>query len=290
MAIKTNWKEVNQIIKEEFQRLMTKNKLKARIKQINEELGQMDSEDNSLEEVEAAGTEKLAPGQSFGGGQGEKFKPKFEKKGSHLLEDEDEETLEIGIEGGEGEAEEKGELSLADEFAELGAAIEAKIRAVLGGESESAEGAEGAEGASTEDNGEEFEEVEVDSDGVEGNVEGSEDENAEEVDEYAEVQGGVGAEQGMTADQAVKTESVEEPLEGHSVAQDADADKVNDNLEKDTHVKEGKNKTGKVIAESKETKSAYLNILSEGLDKNQKSALQSEIDRMRKLAKLDNNE
>ena len=265
MAIKTNWNEVNQIIKEEFQRLMTKNKLKSRIKQINEELGQMDAEDNSLEEVEAAGTEKLAPGQSFGGGQGEKFKPKFEKKGSHLLEDEDEDTddtLEIGIEGGEGESEENGELNLADEFAELGAAIEAKIKAVLGGESESAEDVEGAEGA---EGGEEFEEVEVDSDstegaedteGVEGNIEGTEDEDKEEVDEYAETQGGVGAEQGMTADQALQKESV--------------------------------NSKKKVITESK--KSPYLNILSEGLDKNQKSALQNEVDRMRKLAKLDNNE
>jgi len=264
MANKTSWNEVNQIIKEEFQRLMTKNKLKSRIKQINEELGQMDAEDNSLEEVEAGGTEKLSPGQSFGGGQGEKFKPKFEKKGSHLLEDEDEETLEIGIEGGEGESEEKGELNLADEFAELGAAIEAKIKAVLGGESESAEDVEGAEGA---EGGEEFEEVEVDSDGtegaedtegVEGNIEGTEDEDKEEVDEYAETQGGVGAEQGMTADQALQKESV--------------------------------NSKKKVITETKETKSPYLNILSEGLDKNQKSALQNEVDRMRKLAKLDNNE
>jgi uncharacterized protein with von Willebrand factor type A (vWA) domain len=266
MAIKTNWNEVNQIIKEEFQRLMTKNKLKSRIKQINEELGQMDDEDNALEEVEAAGTEKLAPGQSFGGGQGEKFKPKFEKKGSHLLEDEDEDTddtLEIGVEGGEGEdeSEENGELNLADEFAELGAAIEAKIKAVLGGSSEDTEGAEGAE---------EFEEVEVSDEdaegaegaegvegveGVEGNIEGTEDEDKEEVDEYAETQGGVGAEQGMTTDQALK---------------------------------ESTGSKKQVIAETK--KSTYLNILSEGLDKNQKSALQNEVDRMRKLAKLDNNE
>ena len=265
MAIKTNWNEVNQIIKEEFQRLMTKNKLKSRIRQINEELGQMDEEDNALEEVEAAGTEKLAPGQSFGGGQGEKFKPKFEKKGSHLLEDEDEETLEIGVEDGEGESEEKGELNLADEFAELGAAIEAKIKAVLGGETEGAEDTEGAEGAEGAEDGEEFEEVEVsdedsegaeDSEGVEGNIEGTEDEDKEEVDEYAETQGGVGAEQGMTTDQALQKESV--------------------------------NSKKTVITEAK--KSPYLNILSEGLDKNQKSALQSEVERMRKLAKLDNNE
>jgi len=270
MAIKTNWNEVNQIIKEEFQRLMTKNKLKARVKQINEELGQMDTEDASLEEVEAAGSEKVSSHAWTGKANGdEKFKPKFEKKGSHLLEDEDEETLEIGSEedmeiGGE-EGAENGDLNLADEFAELGAAIEAKIKAVLGGETaEVADDEITVDGDGDGDSSEEFEEVEVDADGgIDAGAEDSEGaegaEDDEEIDEYAETQGGVGAEQGMTADQALQ--------------------------------KENKKKTGKVIAESKETKkSPYLNILSEGLDKNQKTALQIEVERMRKLAKLDNNE
>lgn len=260
MAIKTNWNEINQIIKEEFQRLMEKNKLKKRIQQINEELGKMDEEDSALEEVEASGTETVSSHAWTGEANGDKkFKPKFEKKGSHLLEDEEEETLEVGEEEGEDD------LDLADEFAELGAAIEAKIKSVLGSEtegSEESEEAEEAEGEESEDNGEEFEEVEVENEptGVEGNIEGTEDEDEEkeEVDEYAETQGGVGAEQGMTTDQALK--------------------------------KEGKNKTGNIIKESKENKPGYLNILSEGLDKNQKSALESEIERMRKLAKLGNNE
>jgi hypothetical protein len=261
MAIKTNWNEVNQIIKEEFQRLMEKNKLKKRIQQINEELGSMEAEDQGLDEVEADGTEKVRSHAWTGKADGdEKFKPKFEKKGSSLLEDEDEEeTLDIEDAGEEGEEMgEKTEVNLSDEFAELGAAIEAKIKAVLGGE-EAGE-AEGAEGE------EDFEEIEVgdEPEGIEVvGAEGSEEEGEEEdkeVDEYAEVHGGIGAEQGMTADQAVKKESVQPKKNVH------------------------------VIKENKETKSAYLNLLSEGLDKNQKSALQNEVDRMRKLAKLDNNE
>ncbi len=56
MAIKTTMSEVNQIIKEEFQRLMEKRKIKSRIHQINEEIAKMEEEDQALEEVEVSGT------------------------------------------------------------------------------------------------------------------------------------------------------------------------------------------------------------------------------------------
>lgn len=224
MAIKTTMTEVNQIIKEEFARLMEKNNIKKRIKQINEELSTMEEEDENLGEVKATGIEKVRSHAWTGKEDGDdKFGAEFEKKGSHLLEDE-EEDLEIE------ETEEGADLS--DEFAELGAAIEAKIKAALGGSETE------VEDDSTEDeDAEEFEEVEV--------LDADEDEDSEE-------------------------EDMKEEEENKMMA-------------------ESTKNTKKVITENKTT-SKYLNILSEGLGKNQKSALQSEVDRMRKLAKLGNND
>ena len=228
MAIKTTMTEVNQIIKEEFARLMEKNNIKKRIKQINEELSTMEEEDDNLGEVKATGIEKVRSHAWTGKEDGDdKFGAEFEKKGSHLLEDEEELEVEETEDGAD----------LSDEFAELGAAIEAKIKAALGGSETE------VEDDSTEDeDAEEFEEVEVldaDEDGIEMSDEDTEEEEEEE--------------------------------------------------EEDKMMAESTKKTKKVITENK-TKSKYLNILSEGLDKNQKSALQSEVDRMRKLAKLGNND
>jgi hypothetical protein len=132
MAIKTTWTEVNQIIKEEFQRVMEKKKIQSRIQQINEELAVMEDEDSAmmgdehLEEVEAGSEMKVRSHAWTGEEDGDtKWTPEFEHKGSHLLEDDE---IEVGDD--DDDTEEEG--SLADEFAELGAAIEAKIMAALG--------------------------------------------------------------------------------------------------------------------------------------------------------------
>lgn len=247
MAIKTTMSEVNQIIKEEFQRLMEKRKIKSRIQQINEELAMMEEEDQALEEVEASGTEKVRSHAWTGKEDGdEKFAPKFEKKGSHLLEDEDEEEV-LDVEDAGEESEDEG-MDLADEFAELGAAIEAKIKAAIEGEAE-VEESEDSEGAEENGEEEEFEEVEVEEPMKESHKEEKEDHYKDAAeDDYAHIA---------------------------KLKKDAAEDKEKEEM----------------INESKSAKkSPYLNVLSEGLDNSKKSALQSEIERMRKLAKLDNNE
>ena len=260
MAIKTTWTEVNQIIKEEFQRVMEKKKIQSRIQQINEELAVMEDEDSAiigedaLEEVEAGSEMKVRSHAWTGEEDGDtKWTPEFEHKGSHLLEDDE---IEVGEDD---DNEEEG--SLADEFAELGAAIEAKIMAALGRmndeDSETAE-EETAEEETTEDD-EEFEEVEV-------SDEENEDDASEEdtVDEYREVV----------------------PMGDHGVTTTHDMDQDG----KEEGDKEGEMKKEAMNESVSRKGKKYLNVLSEGMDSKRQSALEGEIERMRKLAKLGNND
>ena len=258
MAIKTTWTEVNQIIKEEFQRVMEKKKIQSRIQQINEELAHMEEEDSTImeddtiEEVEAGAEMKVRSHAWTGKEKGDtKWTPEFDHKGSALME---EDELEVGEEEEEDDTEEG---SLADEFAELGAAIEAKIMAALGRmndtDSEDTE-EETTEEETTEDD-EEFEEVEVSDDESEG--------DAMEDDTMGEYKEGIPmAEEGMTTT--------------HDIDQDG---KEEEEMKKES------------INESTSSKNKkYLNVLSEGMDSKRQSALEGEIERMRKLAKLGNND
>lgn len=263
--------EVKKIIAEEYATMKKKMAIQSRIGQINEELQKMEEEEK-LDEVKVDGEMKTS--SETGLEPGVQYKPKFEKKGSHLLEDEMEEM---------GEFESK--------FAEIGKAIDMKLSGEAG-----EEGGEDFDAVTIEDKPE-GEEVSSDDAVIVGDDDEKED--AEEVDEYREIVGGVGAEQGMTADQAVKKdgenkeegemkESVDEPIEGKSVAQEVSADTVNDNMEKDTHVKESvQAKDKKVIAESKEVKKG---ILSEGMEAKKAQALNEELNRMKRLAKLSDDE
>jgi hypothetical protein len=277
--------DVDKMIKEEFQKMMEKKKLSSRLSQINEELGKMNSEDSILNEVEAAGMQKtqsatgLVPGEQHG--------VKFEKIGTHLKEDEEgvEGTEEVGVEvpemGMDAEAGEMGAEAPMGEFeakfAEIGRAIDAKMGAEAG-ETAGEEAVEmGAEAGSDDD----FEEVEVSDD---DNAEG-----AEEIEEYGDehpvpVKDAVAQ---MPVKEEVK-ESVDEPLEGHSVAQEASVDGVNDNMEKDTHVKEGAKKKGAVITEAK--KPEGKNIFTEGIDDKKKIKMLEEFNRMKKFAGLSKDE
>ena len=277
--------EVDKLIKEEFQKMMEKKKLSNRLSKINEELHKMDSEDASLNEVEAAGEEKVrSHGWAGEAGGDVKFKAKFEKKGSHMLENEEEVSALDETPMGEFEAK----------FAEIGKAIDAKLASEAGAET----GSEEMGGESKDDD---FEDVEVsDDDSKEPSLEGGSEESEEE-DESFKVKEDVSPEQHLNPDDAMKTaglekvgvkgevqESVEEPLEGHSVVQDADQDKVNDNMEKDKHVKESASKKGQVIAENKS--SEKKNLFTEGLDAKKKTALLEEMNRMRKFAGLSKEE
>ena len=132
---------------------------------------------------------------------------------------------------------------------------------------------------------EDFEEVEV------GDEESEKGEDGE-IEEYNEKVGGEGNPEGThthdgTPFDKTMGESVEEPLEGDSVAQMTDADSVNDNMEKDTHVNEGKNKDGKIISEGAST---TKNIFTEGVDAAKKAKLMEEMNRMRKFAGLSRDE
>lgn len=241
MAIKTTWTEINQIIKEEYQRLVEKKKIQSRIQSINEELAQMEEEDSALmdenlDEVEAGGLERLD--SETGLEPNVKYAAKFDKKGSHLLEDEEEDS------------EEEEDVDLSDEFAELGAAIEAKIMAALGKAKE-----EDSEEEDEEEGEEDFEEVEVE------DAEDEESLEEDSVDEYREIVPS-GEHGGMTTT--------------HDTDGDGDEDEMK---------KESLNESA-----SSKSNSKYLNVLSEGLDTRRKSALESEIERMRRLARLGNND
>jgi hypothetical protein len=254
--------QVKEIIAEEYARMKKKMAIKSRINQINEELQKMEEEEK-LDEVEASGEMKTS--SATGLEPGVQHKPKFEKKGSHLLEDD-----EMEEEMGEFEAK----------FAEIGKAIDMK----LAGEVEDEEG---------EDESGEFEDVTIEDKPedeedsiVVGGEEGEEEEKDEEIEEggyketHQDEEGNI-----VTADDV--HESVEEPLEGESVAQMTDADDVNDNMKKDTHVNEGKKTSKEVIAESKRNKG---NLLSEGLETKRVQALNEELNRMKRLARLSDDE
>jgi hypothetical protein len=257
MAIKTTWTEVNQIIKEEFQRVMEKKKIQSRIQQINEELAMMEDEDSAmmkdenLEEVEAGSEMKVRSHAWTGEEDGDtKWTPEFEHKGSALME---EDEIEVGDE--DDDTEEEG--SLADEFAELGAAIEAKIMAALGHmnheASETPEEEKEEDDENSEDD-EEFEEVEV-----------SDDENEDDtMGEYREVV----------------------PMGDHGVTTTHDMDQDG----KEEGDKEGEIKKESMNESVSRKGKKYLNVLSEGMDSRRQSALEGEIERMRKLAKLGNND
>jgi hypothetical protein len=256
MAIKTTWTEVNQIIKEEFQRVMEKKKIQSRIQQINEELAHMEEEDSTmmgedtLEEVEAGGEMKVRSHAWTGEEDGDtKWTPEFDHKGSALME---EDEIEVGDE--DEDIEEEG--SLADEFAELGAAIEAKIMAALGHMNhEASETAEEETMENDEDSeDEEFEEVEV------SDEEGEDD----TMEEYREV--------------------VPMGDHGATTTHDDDQDGIEEGEEEGEMKKEPMNES----VSRKDKK--YLNVLSEGMDSKRQSALEGEIERMRKLAKLGNND
>jgi hypothetical protein len=154
------------------------------------------------------------------------------------------------IEVGDDDDDNEDEGSLADEFAELGAAIEAKIMAALGrmNDEDSEEEAPEKEEAGDED--EEFEEVEV-----------SDDEDT--MEEYREVV--PMGDHGMTTT--------------HDMDQDGKEEGDKEEMKKES-INESVSKNNK----------KYLNVLSEGMDSKRQSAVEGEIERMRRLAKLGNND
>ncbi len=236
-------KELRKTIKEEYENIAAKigkaSDIEKRIHKINEELENLQG-DTELEEVEAGGLKTIkSAGWTEDGDK--KYDEKFEKVGSHLKEDE------------EDEMEMKGEFET--KFAELGKAIDQKL---TGAPEEKMDDMDNVGDMGDMDNV--GDEVSTDEFNIEDKVE--DDMNGEETEDEEEKE---------------MKESVDEPLEGHSVAQDGEKKKVEDYMEKDTHVHE-----------SKEVKKHSL--LSEGLEDKRSEKLTKELQKMRRLANLDDNE
>lgn len=245
--------ELQQIIKEEYASMAKDNaraeKIKARLSQINEELETLPE---TLSEVEASGTKKVkATGWTGKGNGDEKYGEKFEKIGTHLKEDEElEGDMEMGGDEMEAGAEMGGD-EMEVEIEDDGGYFEMKF-AELGKElDDKIGGEEEGEGMAAEM-------------GADMGL-GSDSEEEVEVEEIDE----------SVAQEEVEdtiNEDLEEPIEGETPAQDSDA-RFNDYMEKDKHVKEGTTKVG-------------TTLLSEGFTSSKKSALDSELERMKRLAKL----
>ncbi len=85
--IEISKEEIKQIIKEEYSKKITEIKLKDKLRQIDEEIQKIVSEDmeEGLEEVKTGGqTTTVGPD---GITKAKKWEPEFQKKGSHLVED-----------------------------------------------------------------------------------------------------------------------------------------------------------------------------------------------------------
>jgi len=243
--------QLQQIIKEEYASMAKDNaraeEIKARIAIINEELETLPE---TLSEVEAGGLKGVkATGWTGAGEEDKKYDEKFEKIGTHLKEDDEiEGEMELGGE----EMEETPDMGYFEmKFAELGKELDEKMsgEAEEAGEEEVEEigGDMGLEMGSEEAESEEIEEVAINEETIE--VDGDEEQISEEV----------------------INEDLEEPIEGETPAQDSEA-RFNDYMEKDKHVKEGVQKG--------------TSLLSEGFTPAKKDALDSELERMRRLAKL----
>ena len=148
--------EIKQMIKEEYSKKITEIKLKNRLHQINEEISTLTEEDE-LDEVKVGGKKTVVGADGISKGTG--YEPVFEKKGSHLVEDDEleidatgvdtdvdtdagneEDTLEINTDDDESL---EGDLDIEALLAKLADAIEDKIETTVNEKLEGGE--EGAE-------------------------------------------------------------------------------------------------------------------------------------------------
>lgn len=279
-----------------------KAEIEDRIKTINEELETLPE---TLEEVEAGGQSKVRSTGWTGEKDGDvKYDEKFEKKGSHLKEDEEMEgELEMGGEDMEMAAEES-EMDMGyfeSKLAEIGKELDEKLTGESEMEGPEMEGPE-MEGPEMDEMVAEMEETKheplegpkvnpeaLSEEAVEENTEvvAEEEVNESTIEEVEVVKEEAIEEVEAVNEETVNEEEVneeevneealnedlEEPIEGETPAQDSEA-RFNDYMEKDKHVKEGvENRPGS-------------GLLSEGFEPSRKKALSSELERMAQLAKI----
>ena len=241
--------QLAQIIKEEYASMSKDN---ARAGEIKARLARINKElgglPQTLSEVEASGTKKVSATGWTGAGKNDvKYGEKFEKIGSHLKEDDElEGEMEIG--GEDIESTEGGYFEM--KFAELGRDIDGKID---GGDVEDEIEVELGDDMDVDMGDMDSEEEDIETIEIDAEDE-NEEEDAEDEEEVEEI-----------------NEDLNEPIEGETPAQDSDA-RFNDYMEKDSHVNESAKYGSKV--------------LSEGFTSAKKTALSSELERMRNLAKI----
>ncbi len=212
--------DLDRIIKEEALKFKKALTLKKELKNIEEQLKQLN--ECGVNEVQA-GADMESPGKPY---EGTMKKAEFSTKNGnpHLkMEDntEDIEDVDMDVDNDE-DVDDGGKI---DKAAVLSAIEDLKMALNLHGGDDTLDSEEGVE--NTEANGEEVgdgdEEYEFDGDSEEGTKGDGAEVADEEIDENKPAEG--------------VQENLDEPMEGKSVVQNADEDNVNDNMKKDTHVK-----------------------------------------------------
>lgn len=233
--------ELDKIIKEEALKFRKALSLK-------KELGNVEKELKQLNEVEA-GVEIESPGKPF---QGKQHKANFHNpaKNPHtMMEDEAEDMDDTEIDTDvTADVDVDTNSDTIDKAAVLSAIEDLKMALNLHGVSDVESGEEESE-ESIENNGEEIgdEDQEFEFDSEEGENEEEEIEEGGYNETHQDEKGNV-----VNADDV--QENLEEPMEGKSVVQNAEEDKVNDNMEKDTRVKA----SGDTLMESEKRRMAVL--------------------------------
>jgi hypothetical protein len=239
--------ELQQIIKEEYAAMAKDN---ARAEEIKARLAQINEEletlPETLSEVEATGTKKVSATGWTGDGEGDVKYGEKFEKIGTHLKEDEELEGELEVGGEEMEGDEAGYFEM--KFAELGKELDEK----MAGSEEMEDEVEVEVG---DDMGDEAEAEEVEVEEMDESVKEGEDCMDEEVE----------------VEEEMMNEDLEEPIEGETPAQDSEA-RFNDYMEKDKHVNEGV-KGG-------------TSLLSEGFTAERKTALDSELERMKALAKI----
>lgn len=264
--------EIDNAIREEISKIKKAEKLRERLSEIDQTL----AEAEQVEEVSVGGRKS---GKEYY----QKNTPiaKFEKKGSHLKEEEgDEEELETSIAG-----------SFEEKFAEIGRELDS----MLAGESEEMEDSEELEDLEDVDAEPEMDDLEI----------GDSDESEEEDDEME-----VELEEDSMEEEAIEEEETLEEQDGETVANAAPQDKVNANMKKvdnknpmadKLYEEETLEEVEIIDEENEEEVVAEEEVVNESSKKNKKvikeqtdkkifkdasPLLMEELDRMKKLARL----
>ena len=242
--IKISKSEILQMIKEEYAKKKTEVNLKKRLDEVNKKIKNILSEcgikqEETLEEVEAGGEKKVASTAWTGEKNGDvKFDEKFQKKGTHKLEEDEELEIDMDeFQGGDDNGDEGSEEITADVTSDIPEeeSSEDEIAEILKKLADAIE-EKGIDAVETAlETSEEGAVEELPTDGEEIKVSDEETPNGDEIE----------------ASEETIEENAEEPQDGHSPA----TEKCSAGPKPKTPYTEPQN----VIKESKEKKKVVLN-------------------------------